>query len=282
MKWRIGLGLTILIGLLGVQSLLAQETIWVTSNGTAPVAAGDTKKARRQAIEIAERRAVAKALAPGVSVKTMLVNLRLSGSIVGAIPYGRVVSKKILTEGKVKATGADHGSMDMLYRVKIKAGVARQVVGDDPTFSLDASINKSVFKDGDELEIRMQSTRACYFAIFNILENKKIIRLLPNYLSTKNSLKAEEAYVFPGRKDRQKGLKLQLHLPAKQKAVTESIYILALTHPFELGSINVQEGIFGVYNGETLFMKDLIQEVVSIPLASRAEALMQYEIRKTR
>jgi hypothetical protein len=29
-------------------------------------------------------------------------------------------------------------------------------------------------------------------------------------------------------------------------------------------------------------MKDLIREVVGIPLESRAEALMQYEIRKTK
>jgi hypothetical protein len=47
-------------------------------------------------------------------------------------------------------------------------------------------------------------------------------------------------------------------------------------------SIKVQEGIFGVFNGKTIFMKDLIREVVGIPLKNRAEALMQYEIRKTK
>jgi hypothetical protein len=55
-----------------------------------------------------------------------------------------------------------------------------------------------------------------------------------------------------------------------------------MTRPFELKSIKVQEGIFGVFNGKTIFMKDLIREVVGIPLKNRAEALMQYEIRKTK
>ena len=73
-----------------------------------------------------------------------------------------------------------------------------------------------------------------------------------------------------------------MHLPEKKEKVTESVYILALDHPFELKSIKVQEGIFGVFNGQTAFMKDLIREVVGIPLKSRAEALMQYEIRKTK
>lgn len=73
-----------------------------------------------------------------------------------------------------------------------------------------------------------------------------------------------------------------MHLPQNKTTTTESIYILALTRPFEMKSIQVQEGIFGMFNGQTIFMNDLIREVVSIPLGSRAEVLMQYEIRKAK
>jgi hypothetical protein len=62
--------------------------------------------------------------------------------------------------------------------------------------------------------------------------------------------------------------------------VTESIYILALSRPFEFHSAGIQEGIFGIYKGRTAFMKDLIREMVGIPLNQRAEVLMQYDIRK--
>ncbi len=280
--WRMGICLLILIGLFGHRAALARELIWVTVEGKAPVVSGDTKKARQQAIEAAEREAVAEALAKGISVETLLVNLRLSGSIVGAIPFGKVAQKKILEEREIEAADSESGKQDRLFHVRMKAGVVREAGGEDPSFHLDAAINQSVFADGDELEIHIRSTKECYFAIFNILENQKVIRLLPNYLSRKKSLAANENFVFPGTKDRKKGLRLLLHLPAKKNTTTESIYILALTRPFELKSIKVQEGIFGVFNGQTAFMKDLIREVVGIPLANRAEALMQYEIRKTK
>jgi hypothetical protein len=280
--WRAGIGMAILIGLLGGRTAVAQELIWVTVEGKAPVVSGDTEKARQQAIAAAEQQAVAEALAKGISVETLLVNLRLSGSIVGAIPSGKVAQKKILEERLVKAAKGDSNHPEQLFRVRIKAGVARDPDGQEPSFHLDAGINQSVFADGDELEIRVRSTKDCYFSIFNILEDQKVVRLLPNYLSQKNFLSTNENFAFPGSKDRQKGVKLVLHLPEKKTATTESIYILALTRPFELKSITVQEGIFGVFNGKTVFMKDLIREVVGIPLADRAEALMQYEIRKTK
>lgn len=280
--WRIGIGVVIFAGLLGGRAAFARELIWVTVDATAPVVSGDTEKARQQAMSAAERQAVAEALAEGVSVETLLVNLRLSGSIVGAIPHGKVVEKKILEERLVKAASGDTGRQKQLFRVRIKAGVAREVGSEDPSFHLQAAINQSVFKDGDELQIHIRSTQDCYFAIFNILENQKVIRLLPNYMSQKNRLRTNENFTFPGSKDRKKGMNLIVHLPAKKNTTTESIYILALTRPFKLKSVKVQEGIYGVYNGQTAFMKDLIREVVGIPLANRAEALMQYEIRKTK
>lgn len=280
--WRMGVGIVILIGLLGGRAAVARDLIWVTVEATAPVVSGDTKKARQQAILAAERQAVGEALAKGISVETLLVNLRLSGSIVGAIPHGKVVEKKILEERLVKAAGGDESHQTQFFRVRMKAGVAREAGSEEPSFHLETAINQSVFKDGEELQIHIRSTKDCYFAIFNILENKKVIRLLPNYLSRKNYLSTNEKFIFPGSKDRKKGIKLIAHLPAKKTTTTESIYILALTRPFELKSIKMQEGIFGVFNGQTVFMEDLIREVVGIPLGNRAEALMQYEIRKAK
>jgi hypothetical protein len=259
----------------------SQELIWVTVEGTSPLTSDNQEQARVNAINVAERNAVAAALAPKVSVETLVVNLRLAGSIIGTIPYGKVVSREIVAEGPVESTEADSSVAELRYRVRLNAGVAQESGRVDPSFYLDASINQSIFKDGDELEIQIRSTRNCYLAIFNILEDRKVTRLLPNYLIPESLLKADENYTFPGKEDRQKGLRLRLHLPENREMVTECIYLLALPHPFEPTSMGVQEGIFGVFNGQTAFMKDLIGEVVSIPLKSRAEALIQYEIRRT-
>ena len=51
---------------------------------------------------------------------------------------------------------------------------------------------------------------------------------------------------------------------------------------FQLDSVNAQEGIFGVYNSETAFIRDLIGEVSSISLKNRAKALLRYEIHKSK
>ena len=270
----------VLIGLIWLRPASAREAIWVTVEGKAPILKGDQEKARRLAIQAAERNAVAKALASETTVETLLVNLRLSGSILGAIPYGKTVQEEILAEGLAESEGEDEAGPETVYQVRMKAGVERETGGTDPAFYLDAGINQSVFKDGDALEIHIRSTKNCYISIFNILENEKIIRLFPNYLSGNNYLPADKNYIFPGSGDHEKGFTLRVHLPENKENMTESIYILALLQPMELSSVHAQEGIFGVYNGQTAFMQDLIREVASIPLAERAEAFMQYEIQK--
>lgn len=272
--------LMLFIPFMEIRTLSAQDMVRVTVEATAPLANGDPMRARQQAMKTAERKAVAEALASGITVETLLVNLRLAGTIAGAIPYGKVVEKKILEEGPVRSPQKEGSGPDTCYRVRIEAGVAQETGKEDPSFHLDARLNQSTFKHGDDLEIHVRATKNCYFTMFNIVEGNKIIQLLPNALSKDNFLPAGANITFPGAEERRHGLELQVYLPKNKESATESIYILALPHPFELGTLKTQEGIFNVYNGQTAFFQDLIREVVSIPLASRAEALVQYEIRK--
>jgi hypothetical protein len=270
-----------LLGMACAPSVSAQEKIWITVDAAVPVTKGDMAAAKQQAHETAERKAVAEALTPGISIQKLLVNLRLSGSIVGVIPFGQITEKQILEEGPLKKAAKGSAQKAPSYHVKMKAAVVRQNGEQDPSFHIDAAIDRNTLTDGEELQISLRSTKACYFAIFNILEDNKIIRLLPNELSKKNHLASGETFRFPDSNDRKKGLKLRVHLPEDKQQVTESIYILALDRSFKLDTIGAQEGIFGVFNGQTAFLKDLIREVVAIPLKDRAEALLQYEIRQT-
>lgn len=280
--WKIVLLVMLLTALMATLAQSAQDITWVTVEGTAPLATAATPEARKQALKDAEKKAVAEALAPGITVATLLVNLRLAGTIAGAIPYGKIVSKKILEDGPVKSPKGAAASKNSLYRIRIKAGVVQETEGEDPSFQLNTKLNRSILEDGDELVIRVRSSKDCYFAMFNILEGDKIIRLLPNRLSKENFLAANADITFPRNEERRHGLRLRVHLPENKNTATESIYILALPRPFELDSIQTQEGIFGIFNGHTAFVRDLVREVVGIPLASRAEALMRYEIRKKR
>jgi hypothetical protein len=260
--------------------LFAQEIIWVTVEGKAPVGEEDEAAAKSRAIEDALRNAVHEAVGAYITAETLIVNLRLSGSILGAIPYGKVVGKEILEESIGEIPGEGQEKPGLVYSVKIRAGVVEETVGSDPSFRLDAWLNNSSFKNGDEMLIRVKPTKDCYVSVFNMLEDEKILRLIPNRFKKQNFLPANVTFSFPDKADKSRGITLRVHTPENKDAVTESIYILALSRPFEFHSAGIQEGIFGVYNGQSAFMKDLIKEIVGIPLNERAEVLMQYEIRK--
>jgi hypothetical protein len=260
-----------------VPSLLAQE--WVTVEGAAQMEGISKEEAKGWAIEDAMRKAVEEVVGSDISVETLVVNLRLSGSILGAIPYGRVIDKKILEEGVRKIQKEGQKTPSSLYWVKMRVSVAEETTGEDSSFRLEASLNQSIFKDGDEMLIRIRATQDCFISVFNILEDGKILRLIPSSFKEDNFLNANEAFSFPDEEVKSKG-KLKVHTPKGKDAVTESFYILALKRPFELHDERFQEGRYKLYNGRTAFMKDLIKDIVGIPLSERAEKLVQYQIRK--
>ena len=274
------LSLFILHFVFPLPSVLAQEVTWVTVEGTAAMADISETEARSRAIADARHKAVLKVVDLDISAETLVVNFRLSGSLVGAIPYGRVVDSEIIEE-TVDSTHKDgQDKAYSTYRVKLKASVAEETAGGDPHFRLEAYLNRASFKDGDEMLMSIRATQDCYISVFIILEDEKTIRLIPNSFKTDNFLKANETFLFPDENDRARGISLRVHAPAGKDTATETLYILALKQPLSFDDTGLQEGIHGVYNGQTAFMKDLIKEIVSIPLSERAEKLMQYQIKK--
>jgi hypothetical protein len=262
----------------GVTSLMAQDLIWVTVEGKAPIVGISVEEARSRAIEDAKRKAIEEAIGANISAETLIVNLRLSGSILGAIPHGKVIEKEILEEGEKEIPKKGQETPPLLYWVKIKVGVAEENAGIDESFNLEASLNLSSFKEGDEMAIRLKSTKDCYCSVFNILEDEKVLRLIPNLFKQDNFLEANETFLFPDDIDKSKGISLRAHVPENKDTVTESIYIVALKQPLGLDTLKMEEGIFGLYDGQTAFMKELIKEIIGIPLGERAEQFIQYTI----
>jgi len=255
----------------------AEEVTWVTVEGTAALADISKTEARSRAIADARRKAVEKVVGVDISAETLVVNFRLSGSLIGAIPYGRVVDSEIIEE-TVDSSNQDKDSQT--YRVKMKASVAEETAGADPNFRLEAYLNRASFTDGDEMRMSIRSTQDCYISVFIILEDEKIIRLIPNRFKTYNFLQANETFLFPDENDTALGITLKVHTPEGDKAVTETLYIVALKQDLTFDDAGFQEGIYGVYDGQTAFIQDLIKRIVSIPLSERAEKLMQYQIKK--
>lgn len=282
-----------MISLVGVRGSWSQAPIWIEAEGSAALIGSDRKKARLKALKAARSKAIAKAVAPEITAETLSVMQMAVGSIFGSIPYGKITTEEIIEEGLWKPPGNASFPGDAFYHISIKAAVIAEAIKGTPSFHINAAIrsdgkpiNPSFFKEGDKLEIHIQSSKDCYLAIFNILEDQKITQLFPNSQITENLLVAGKTFIFRGNDDL---VGLQMSLPNNKKKVKEAFYIIGLPHPFDLSQTGIKEGV--VRKGkEKDFTKHLdeqqmtflVGEIAGIPIQDRAECYIPYEIRKTR
>lgn len=257
----------------------AQDDNWVTVEGTAALENVTKEEARRLAIEDAMRKAVEEVVGVNILAETLLIDFRVSGDIVKAIPYGKVIEKEVIDECVKEMREEGKPTPSLLYKVKIKAKVIKEKGDIDPYFKIDATLNRNVYKEGDDMLIEVKPAKDCYITIFNILEEEKVLILIPNRYKEDNFVKAHKTLSFPAEDDKRRGIKLKVHVPEERKTTTETIYILALKQPLKFTS-KFQEGIFEIYNGKTAFINDLIREIIEIPLCDRTERFLQYEVKK--
>lgn len=264
--------------ILSVPCALGKGITWITVEGIAPMGYVSKEEASTQAIEDAVQKAVEKMIGT-ISIEALMLNFRLSGSIAGVIPYVQVVQKEIIEEGLVDVHPARHDIHSPVYRVKMKAAVAVETTGVDPHFKLESSLNRLSFKDGDEMLMHIKPTKDCYILVFVVLEDGKVLRLIPNRFKKDNFVKANETFSFPDDIDKSMGIRLKTHGSKDKDVVNEAIYIVAFKRPFKLGADRFREAIYGsAYNGKTPFMEDLAKEIARIPLSDRAEKLLPYRI----
>ena len=261
--------------------LFAQESEWVTVEGFAPIENVTKTEARKLAIDNARREAVEKVVGVDLLSETMVINYNVSGDVIRAIPHGKVIGIEILKEDIELIPAKKKGGAPFLaYHVKIRANVAKEIGRTDSFFRLDAKANRKVFKEGDLMEIQVTPSKDCYLTIFNVLEDERVLILFPNRFNQNNHIKANTTFTFPGENDRKKGIRLEAFLNEGQEKADEMFHVLALKEPLFFNTATFKEGIFGLYDGQTALVNDLVKNIVSIPLSHRAEKFIQYRISK--
>jgi hypothetical protein len=267
--------------LMPVPATATQDVIWVTVEGSAEVIDGNVEKARESAIENAEQKAIRDVIVANISLESLLVNLKLSGTMVGAIPHGKIIESQIIDEKADSIIGKIENTSSHFYKVKLKAGVIESTTSEDKAFQIEAKLNQSDFLDGDEMQIHLNSTEDCFYSIFILMENEKVLKLIPNRFRENNFLESNRAYKIPDIEDNQKDIILRVYVPPNKSFTKEAVYILALKQPFYLDNTDIQEGIYGIYSGQSVFIDELINEIIDIPLEDRAEVLIPYTIIKS-
>ena len=259
----------------------SQDAEWVTVNGIAPIENVTKNEARKMAIDNARREAVEKVVGVDILSETMVINYNVSGDVIRTIPHGKVIGQEILKEEIELIPAKNIGEAPFLaYKVQMRAKVIKEKGQTDVFFRLQAELNRKVFKEGDLIEIKVTPSRDCYLSIFNILEDETAIILFPNRFNQNNFVKANTTFVFPGEADRKKGITLAAFVGEGKEKEDEILHILALKEPLHFNTAKFREGIYGVYDGRSAMVNDLVRNIVGIPLSQRAEKFIQYRITK--
>ena len=272
---------SIIANILSGDPVLSMDSEWVTVEGIAPIENVTKQEAYKMAIANARREAVERVVGVDILSETMVINYHMSGDVIRTIPYGKVIGQEIVKEEIELIPAKNKGEAPFLaYKVTMRVNVIKEKGQTDVFFRLEAELNRTVFKEGDLIEIKVTPSRDCYLSIFNILEDETVIILFPNRFKQNNFVKANTTFAFPDDTDRKKGITLEAFVGEGKEKVDEIFHILALKEPLHFNTAKFQEGIFGIYDGRSAMVNDLVKNIVGIPLSHRAEKFIQYRITK--
>ena len=272
---------SIIANMLSGNPVLSLDSEWVTVEGIAPIENVTKQEACKMAIANARREAVERVVGVDILSETMVINYHMSGDVIRTIPHGKVIGQEIIKEEIELIPAKNKGEAPYLaYKVTMRVNVIKEKGQTDVFFRLEAELNRTVFKEGDHIEIKVTPSRDCYLSIFNILEDETAIILFPNRFKQNNFVKANTTFAFPDDTDRKKGITLEAFVGDGKEKVDEIFHILALKEPLHFNTAKFQEGIFGIYDGRSAMVNDLVKNIVGIPLSHRAEKFIQYRIIK--
>jgi hypothetical protein len=276
--WAI-IGCAGLIVLMGTcVSAPACETTWFTGEGAAPMKGDDRDKARDAAIKAAGLAAIGQSLAH-ITLEDLLAQFHLNDGLTSVIPFARIETVEIAEEGTAEAGGQGAAAQGPFISVKIKAAVCKIHNDPEANLRLSVALDQPVYTDGDEMRLTIRASHDCSYAVYIITEDLAVARLIPSRIKSANLLKANEVTVFPSKEEIAKGIRLRAHVASEGKATTETIFILALRQERLEPDANIEEAVFGLYDGQTANQKDLVQRIAAIPLKHRGEYLIRYAIR---
>lgn len=257
------------------------EGVWVIAEAIVQLADDMTvQEARSRSRNEARRKAIEKAVGIFVKGKTVVYNYVLAEDLVQSIVRGIITDEQVLEEG-VREVGQQSNERATLYATKLKARVRPVQAERKAEFSLKVVLNQTVFREGEEVEIRVSSGHDVYLHLFSVGQDDAVTVLFPNRFAQDTLIRAEQQFVFPDDSQRAMGIRLRVFPPAGAKRAMERIKVIATRKKRDLIKAKFREGIFQVYEGkDTGLVTDLLRELAFLEDADWAEATVPYEVYK--
>lgn len=206
----------------------------------------------QEAKDLARQRArdtsIEEAVGTFVKGSTIVYNYQLAEDIASSLRRGIIVAEEVVKEGFIAPKGKGNSPV---YHIILKAKVKPVPIERSKGFAVSLILSRQVFKEGEEVEIRIKATEDSYIYLFDIFQNDMVTLLLPNKHVTNNYVKAETELVFPGAGLNKLGIHLNAFLPAGAKRATERVKVIATRKRIEFFDKAIKEAMFSEFDGKS-------------------------------
>lgn len=185
-------------------------------------------------------------------------------------------TRGIILEKEIISEKIDSDGNNLVKIVNLKVKVCKQSGEKDPYFNIDATLNRSYFQDGDEMELTSTSSKDCFLTILNICSNDSVYIIFPNQYRKDNFLKSSKVFDLPDENDRKLGISFPVHLLPGRDKDSEMIKILATKKKVNFTSFYS----FSAYGTYKSALEDLQRWLIKIPRNEMEEVDIQYFIYK--
>ena len=236
------------------------------------------EEAQKRAIEKACKRAIE--YHSGVIVRGRKINIEAASQneilIDNFISITEQITRGIITNTEVKSDSIIVKNGNIYKKVEMIIYIGDQTGKRDPTFMINAKLNREYYKEGEEIQLRIKSTKDCYITVINICSNDSVYVLLPNRYNENNFLMNNKEIKIPGEEEKHIGLKYTVSLLPDKEEDIELIKIIATKKDFSFPLID-KPSAYGTYK---MALMELQKWLLKIPLSEIAEEDLQYYIYK--
>ena len=255
--------------------------IWVTSEASIPFGNDTTlAEAAARSREKARHQAVEKAVGAFIKGKTIVYNTTATETVVHSLVHGIVIEEEILDEG-IRKIGEQTDSMALFYSTKLRAKVKPVSVAPSHGLTVDAALNRTVFQEGDEVQVAIVPSQNAYVYILNVKQDDTVSMLFPNQHARDNFLTAQREVVFPNETQRQMGIRLRVSLPPGAGKSIEKVKVVVTSKRLEWsGNEHSHNALFADVAEDRFMVTDLMKRLADLDDSTWSETTIPYEIHR--
>ncbi len=267
---------------------LTQQEIsegWVDATGECRGVEIEQEEAQRNALEQARRIAIEIAMEEEMDALEFLMRSNSLQDFQQSLAslsrfdlYGKIVDEKTPVWSPIENIQFRPGRSPVLvYRVKLRAKIAKEKSQPDPGFAVSLKPNNGIFKDGEEMILFTTPTQDCYVTVFKLSSDGTVLILDPP-----RAVPGGRTFSLPTEKERQSGRSLRVSLLSGKPEIAESVFVIAtkdsVSFQFEgEPGGKVRSEIFPTYQSA---LEEICRWLMSIPLEKRTFDIQEYKIRK--